>query len=355
MIEKLKTTLQYMEEPSVFCYFEGIEYALSSKSRFCTFDEIERQLLIGTDVAKSSYFILEIVALFSFCTTEMIQFELEKRRIENVRRGEELIIPSSDRNAVNKALIQLCRFGLLRQFRYLPRSSNLNPTRNLVSVFCITEAGLETIRINLMFDQASYKEIFTTLNNPYEVFRRISCNWISQKLSVAKNVCKYIPFKKEYIAFLKIKEYIYSRVLFEINDKKILYLFEPIFFQVNPKFINNQRLYDELRRRLIILEGSYKTFIKKYDKVKIIFVVEDKDGLNEASKLVTKEFRILRRQIDTVIDVGGSVNSSTVPLLEDIFFTNQTAVFGNDQFLDSLIQIEQIQDEKIKIKIAEHL
>lgn len=310
-ITATKQTLMYMERLSKFSYYDGIEIRLSDQSHMLDNAMIEKMVLLK-EVVESDFFILKALAELSWANVEMLVEAVRKMHLMEPEKA----IPPATRDTIKSRVVRLCKTSLAKGFEYVTSSNTP------IKVYCATDAGITLIRRKLYYSGNS--EVFNALNPCEEIFRRLACNYVAQRLCSGKTGMRHIPGTVEYVAG-KGKVFLYSRLYRETEDQKKVIIFEPMYFRANPLLNSRNDMINYIKHRLSIFRCFEKKAIADGYNVSVVFVVEDYSGLKEAVSLLKEELN----------------ENST-----NIYFTSENAIYSSENADRGVLKIKEVTEGK---------
>ena len=310
-LSSTKQTIMLMERPSKFSYYENLDIKLSDQSRILDNATIEKMVLLN-EVVASDFFILKALAEMSWANVEMLVAALKAMHKEEPEKA----IPDATRDLVKSRVVRLCKASLAKGFEYETASGAP------IKVYCATDAGINLIRKKLYYNKSA--EIFNALSPCEEVFRRLACNYVAQRISIAPVVTKYIPGGVDYISGVG-KVYMYSRLYCEAGESKKVTLFEPIYFRANPLLNSKEEMENFIRSRFLTIKQYSKKAVTDGFQVSIVFVVEDYDGLKNGMLMIMSEME---------------------DWINKIYFTSENAVYAADNVVKSFLKVSKVEDQK---------
>lgn len=308
-----QSILNYLEQPSKFKYYDGLNMQLTKYSHIKSYIEVEKfvqlEYVVSSDLA-----LLSIIADFSYCDARMLQ----DRLIEKKRKYPDVIYPSDDMDHLKNMLKRLCKASLVRGYSYGVENSN-----STIIIYCITDAGVEIVKRFCCREQEV--PVLNPLFPPHEMFKRLSANYISLALRTMNYIESYKLGRMEYVHGFG-KEYIYSTLKGKRYDIDFNVIVEPVFFSVNRKMITDDDLNQSIEKRMKLLNKLIT--LPHYKNCYIVFVIEDKESLKRVINLAMKNLTNTKKEM--------------------VYFTGESIVYqAKDQ--DILLQISDTTDNGFRL------
>lgn len=286
---------------SNFAYYDGMQYKLDKSSHFKTYEEVEREFLLGVEIAKSDLYLAEIVGKLSFATVEQILYEL--KLLQTNKAYEDVLLTQAKTPYVRQGMKRLCNNGLARDLTYKSKKG-IN-----MHVFCLSDTGMQLIK-KVLYSKLKNEDTMLAIEPVEEAFRRLSSNYCAQVLKQRYGIS--ISYGKKVYTRSCGKNYIYGKHEYEKNEQRTVILVEPIYFNANKKLIPAGRLVEHNIEHLEFLD-SYIEKLRTEDasvRIKIIFVAEDKVSTLKAVKIALENLRFLKDSLPNDIKYAIENNQS---------------------------------------------
>ena len=219
-------------------------------------------------------FILWAVHTLGFATYEMVQYFLSFQK----KKYPEKEIKEMKPDYLKNKLIFLAGAGLLVCYNYKVAKSG-----RIVKFYCCTVYGHNVFRNMLNMGYTLFDEC-TLFRSEMERFKRMSANSVALAFGLDED-CKDLCFNGKYGMpnFPKIRNYVYAGADFG----ETFYLVEPVYFRVDKRIETEEENREKVAKRLTILYDFEKKFKEEYKKkIKVVFTVEDLEGLKKLSQLL---------------------------------------------------------------------
>lgn len=239
------------------------------------------QLLMANGVfTLHDFFLLSAIHSLGHATVPVItrRLALEKRR------NPQLDIPCYDTRALKKRLKFLTQHGLLFSFSYDAEA----PSSRVVIYVC-TMLGWRVFRTRLMVNVPFDK--LAMYRSTSDIFRRLSANAVAFSFGADERcggvvLNESIPYGDD----PKKKVSLYARTSLEDGTVKRRYIIEPAYFKVEPEVISEEQNLKQMDERIAQIQSMMEYYMEKENwDARLVFVVEDFDGLAELMKLIKRK------------------------------------------------------------------
>lgn len=271
---------------SNYAYYEDLEYGLDKIAIFKKYEDIEKEFLIGKDIVKADLYIAEIVGKLSFSTANMVLEELKLMKAHP--QYEKVLMPACKMEIVKRALIRLCRNGIARCFSYKTKKGIT------VQMYCLSETGLHLVK-KVLYSKLKTEETMLSLEPVEEAFRRLVSSYCVQLIRRRYKISKINYGTRVYIP-TQGRKYIYGQCEYMSEDgKRNILIVEPIYYKTNEQIVPKERVEEHNKERIEIL-NAYISYLKNDEPnldVKVIFIFENKAGLQKSANLALSNLEIV--------------------------------------------------------------
>lgn len=264
----LSTDTRYM-------YFNGLSYQPCEKISMISKNEFEYKVFLGTYFTKQDAFILQAVHELGYATFDSTLSWLALQKKKFPKKA----ILEYTKNSLSKRMQFLARQGLLAEYDYITQNKMVE------HVFVCHSYGHLYFRNQLdcfsLYDQSAL------CRTEIEIFKRLASNVVSLAFANYPNT-KGISVNNRSVSNKTDNGigYIYGLINCELEDKKMNYVVEPVYFSYDPQISTEEEWMDKLENRL----NSLVTSVNKLNEdipTKVIFCFENKKGISKFTEMIS--------------------------------------------------------------------
>lgn len=263
-----------LNKTSKFVYYDGIEYKASQDVKETRAESIEFKVAQGTYFDTGDYFILKEIHNLGVTNVATM---LKRLAVEK-RRNPEKAYPTYDYQSLMSRMRFLVRQGLLYSFEYY------DIYKRSMFVFCCTMYGWRLYKNKLQSPDVYDKNIVFKAET--EVFKRLASNAVAYAFA-NHPYCSSVIVNDTISYGERKKEYIYARTMID-GEERILFIIEPVYFNVDNRMISNAENEAQILSRLTRLE-EVVAHLSSDIAVKVVFCVENYTGLSKLLNLINNK------------------------------------------------------------------
>ena len=273
-----------IREGSKYIYFDGIKYTGSNVETRVNREALEYNVMMNI-ITKADLFLVEIVHVLGFCTTESVQIYIRIGAARNAPECDCIMKEgyTKDHRTLRGRMEFLTRQGLLHCSEYVDVFSNVN------YIFTCSSEGFRAFYNGLVRLGTYNKNMI--FKPSFEVFRYISTNFVMLPFACVGKYRMLSPNGKFVFSLEDGKKdalFLYGRIEYALPDGHAYHLiFEPAFFNVDETILSADENVARIKERCAALKNMAENLGKTGNSVGSIFIVENGNGLSQLVRILS--------------------------------------------------------------------
>lgn len=299
-----------------YMYFDDLSYQPCEKISMISKNDFESKVFLGTYFTKQDAFILQAVHELGYATFESTLKWLALQKKKFPKKA----ISVYTKNTLSKRMQFLSRQGLLAEYDYITQKKMVE------HVFVCHSYGHLYFRNQL--DCFSKYDQSALCRSEIEIFKRLASNVVTLAFANYPNV-KDISINNRSISNKAENGigYTYGLINCEIEDKKMNFVVEPVYFKYDPKISTNEEWMDKLENRLNSLVSSVNK-LKADVPTTVIFCFENKNGVNKFTEMIsTRDLEFFKNCLYTSENVVSRCNGELNQCFLSLKYNEKKPVF----------------------------